>query len=336
MLNVAIVGLGWWGKTITDRMTKSDEMRITRAVDLFPENHAAYTEKYGVPVCADYADVLSDPSIDAVILTTPNSLHTAQVAAAAKAGKHVFCEKPLALNRAEAAASVAICAAHGVQLGMGHERRFELAMVEIERMVRDGELGTIMHAESNFSHDKLINVPVTDWRRSASESPAAGYTAMGIHLSDAYINLFGPVAEVHAMTAKRVLDGDNGDVVSVLLRHESGLTSYLNAILYTPLYLRFCVFGTHAWAEYRNDTHPDTPGPATLTIQVTGQPARVIHYDWTDSVRANLDLFAKAAQGRATYSFTDEQKIGNIAVLEAIVRSVAEGGPVRLDTLKHA
>jgi predicted dehydrogenase len=333
MLNAAIVGLGWWGKTITDRMTKSNELRITRAVDLFPENHAAYAETYGVPVCADYDDVLADPAIDAVILTTPNSLHTAQVAAAARAGKHVFCEKPLALNRADAAASVALCAQKGVQLGIGHERRFELAMIEIERMVRAGELGTIMHAESNFSHDKLINVPVTDWRRSATESPAAGYTAMGIHLSDAYLNLFGPVSEVFAMTSKRVLPGDNGDVVSVLLRHETGLTSYLNAILYTPHYLRFCVFGSKAWVEYINETHPDTPGPATLRIQVTGQPPRIITYDWTDSVRANLDQFAQAAQGRATYCFTDDQKIGNIGVLEAIVRSVATGDPVRLADL---
>jgi len=334
MLNAAIVGLGWWGKTVTGRMATSDELRITRAVDLFPENQTSYTAQFGVPVCSDYAEVLADPAINAVILTTPNSLHTAQVAAAARAGKHVFCEKPLALNRADAAASVAICAKHGVQLGIGHERRFELAAIEIERMVRAGELGTIMHAESNFSHDKLINVPVTDWRRSASESPAAGYTAMGIHLADAYINLFGPVEEVHAMTARRVLEGDNGDVVSVLLRHESGLTTYLNAILYTPHYLRFCVFGSHAWVEYWCDTHPDTPGPATLTFQVTGQPARVVNYDWTDSVRANLELFAKAAQGRATYIFSDEQKIGNIAVLEASVRSAAEGRPVRIDSLK--
>jgi predicted dehydrogenase len=153
---------------------------------------------------------------------------------------------------------------------------------------------------------------------------------MGIHLSDAYVNLFGRATEVHAMTAKRVLEGDNGDVVSVLLRFENGVTAYLNAILYTPLYLRFCVFGTHAWAEYRNETHPDTPGPSTLTVQITGQPPRVTNYDWTDSVRANLDLFAQAATGRATYPFTDTQKIGNIAILQAIVTSVAEGRPVRI------
>jgi predicted dehydrogenase len=306
-------------------------MRITRAVDLFPENHGAYTEKFGVPVGKDYETVLADPAIDVVILCTPNSLHTSQVAAAARAGKHVFCEKPLALNRVEAEASVAVCRENGVLLGIGHERRFELAMLEVERMVRAGELGTIMHAEANFSHDKLINVPPTDWRRSATESPAAGMTAMGIHLSDAYVNLFGPVTEVQAMTAARVLPGENGDVISALLRFRSGATAYLNAILYTPLYLRFTVFGTKAWVEYRNETHPDTPGPSTLTVQVTGEPPRVVTYEWTDSVRANLDLFAQAIGGRAEYVFTDEQKIGNIAVLEAIARSAAEGRPVHLD-----
>lgn len=330
MLTAAIVGLGWWGKTITARLRTSDEIRITRAVDLFPERHADYSAAYGIPVGDNYADVLSDPAIDMVILCTPNSLHTAQVAAAARAGKHVFCEKPLALTRAEAEASVAVCAQHGVKLGIGHERRFELAMLEIERMVRAGELGTIMHAESNFSHDKLINVPPTDWRRSATESPAAGMTAMGIHLSDAYVNLFGPVDEVFAMTAKRVLPGENGDVVSVLLRHASGVTSCLNAVLYTPLYLRFCIFGTQAWVEYRNETHPDTPGTSTLTVQVTGKAPQVTTFDWTDSVRANLEQFAQSIRGEQSYAFTDAQKIGNIAVVEAVVTSAAEGRAVRL------
>lgn len=330
MLNAAVIGLGWWGKTITGRLRASEEVRVTRAVDLFPDRHADYTAQHGVPVTGDYAEVLADPDVHVVILCTPNSLHTAQIRAAAEAGKHVFCEKPLALNRAEAEASVALCRAKGVMLGIGHERRFELAMEEIARMVKAGELGEIMHAEGNFSHDKLINVPVTDWRRSATESPAAGYTAMGIHLSDAFLWMFGPAVEVQAMTARRVLPGDNGDVVSAVIRHATGPTSYLNAVLYTPLYLRLCVFGTKAWVEYRNATHPDTPGPATLTIGRTGQAEEVRHYDWTDSVRANLEEFARAATGRGGYRFSDAELVGNVAVLEAIVASAAHGGSVRI------
>jgi predicted dehydrogenase len=330
MLKAAVIGLGWWGKTMTARLAASDEIRITRAVDLFPDRHADYTAQHGVPVSGDFDAVIADPGIDVVILCTPNSLHTAQIAAAARAGKHVFCEKPLALNRAEAEASVALCRAQGVMLGIGHERRFEPAMEEITRMVRAGDLGELMHAEGNFSHDKLINVPVTDWRRSATESPAAGYTAMGIHLSDVFISLFGPATEVQAMTAARVLPGDNGDVVSALVRHRSGATSYLNAILYTPHYMRLVIFGTKAWVEYRNATHPDTPGPATLVIGRTGQPDETRHFDWTDSVRANLDEFARAATGRGTYRFRDEELVGNIAVLEAIVASAAGAGSVKI------
>jgi predicted dehydrogenase len=330
MLNAAVIGLGWWGKTMTGRLAASDEIRITRAVDLFPERHADYTAQHGIPVSGDLADVLGDPDIHVIILCTPNSLHTAQIAAAANAGKHVFCEKPLALNRRDAEASVALCREKGLMIGIGHERRFEPVMEEITRMVRAGELGELMHAEGNFSHDKLINVPVTDWRRSATESPAAGYTAMGIHLSDGFISLFGPAVEVQAMTAARVLPGENGDVVSALLRHKNGATSYLNAILYTPHYLRFVVYGTKAWVEYRNATHPDTPGPATLTIGRTGQEDEVRHFEWTDSVRANLDEFARAATGRGTYRFKDDELIGNVAVLEAIVASAAGGGTIKI------
>ncbi|WP_188052348.1 Gfo/Idh/MocA family protein [Aureimonas fodinaquatilis] len=330
MLKAAIVGLGWWGRTIITRMAHSDRMQIVTAVDVDPAKHEDYARENGLELHSDYERVLADPNIDCVILCTPNSLHTTQVEAAAKAGKHVFCEKPLALTRAEAQRSVDACRKAGVLLGIGHERRFERAMQEVRRLVRSGELGTIMHAESNFSHDKLINVPQNDWRRSSKESPAAGMTAMGIHLSDAYVNLFGPAQEVYALTANRVLNSENGDVVSVLLRFENGVTAYLNAVLYTPLYLRFTVFGTKAWVEFRNDTHPDTPGPSTLTVQVTGEEPKITQYDWTDSVRENLDSFADAVKGQGDYIFTDIEKVGNIAILEAIAVSAASGQPVTI------
>ena len=77
MLNAAVIGLGWRGRTISGRMQASQEMRIMRAVDLFPEKQGDYTAKYGVPVTGDYTAVLAGPDIGAVILTTPIRLHTA-------------------------------------------------------------------------------------------------------------------------------------------------------------------------------------------------------------------------------------------------------------------
>jgi predicted dehydrogenase len=308
-------------------MQGSPVLRITTAVDTNPAG-AAIAREHGLAFLPELGLALRDPAIDAVILCTPHSQHTSQVLAVAAAGKHVFCEKPLALTRADAERSVTACRAAGVMLGIGHERRFEPAMVEVRRLVRSGALGTIMHVEANFSHDKLASQPEGDWRTSPKDAPAAGMTAMGIHLTDAFIDLFGPISEVFAATSSRVAYKDNGDVMSAHVRFASGATGYLNAILVTPLYITFTVFGSEGWVEVRNHTHPDTPGPVTLTLQPREGARQVREFAWTDTVRENLELFARACRGEAVYPFTDAQKIGNIATLEAICLSARGNAPV--------
>lgn len=329
VVRAAVAGLGWWGKHIVRRLGGSEVVRITTAVETNPAL-AAFAAEHGLAYRSSLDDVLADPEIDAVILATPHSMHTSQVLAAAAAGKHVFCEKPLALTRADAERSVAACRAAGVVLGIGHERRYEPGMVEVERLVREGDLGTIMHVEADFSHDKLANVPPGDWRTAPKDAPAAGMTAMGIHLTDAFVHLFGPVVEVFAMTTSRVAYPDNGDVISAQVRFASGATGHFKAILVTPLYINFTVFGSEGWAELRNHTHPDTPGAATLTVHYRDGREAAREYEWTDTVRANIERFGRAVLGEAEYPFTDEEKIGNISTLEAICRSAAAGSAVKL------
>ena len=332
MLKAAVIGLGWWGKHIVRRTKGSRDIQLVLAVD---QNAGleSFARDNAIPYASRFEDALADRNVEAVLLATPHSMHTAQVAAAAKAGKHVFCEKPLALTRKDAEASVAACKAAGVFLGIGHERRYEPAMTHLRRLVRSGELGTIMHAEACFNHDKLANVPQGDWRTSPKDAPAAGMTAMGIHLSDAFIDLLGPVSEAYAMTAARVAYKDNGDVVSALLRHESGVTSYINAILVTHHRITYLVYGSDGWADVVYDTHPDTPGASRLRVEWRDGRKWAQEYQWEDTVRLNLEAFARAAQGKGEYMFTDQQKIANVATLEAITRSVAEGRPIKIDPI---
>ena len=330
MVRAAVAGLGWWGKHMVRRMAGSDVLRITTAVETGPAQ-VGFAEEHGLAFSTDFASVLADPAIDAVILCTPHRLHAEQVPAVAGAGKHVFCEKPLALTRADAERSVAACREAGVVLGIGHERRYEPAIEELRRILGEGALGTIMHVEANFSHDKLAEVPQGDWRTSPQDAPAAGMTAMGIHLTDLIIDLFGDVAEVYAATTSRVAYRDNGDVLSVHLRLSSGATAYVNAILVTPLYIALRVFGSQGWAEIINHTHPDTPGPTTLTLQHRDGRRESRDFAWSDTVRANLEAFARAVEGSAPYRFTDAQKVANIATLEAITRSVASRAPAPVE-----
>ena len=146
MLNIAIIGLGWWGRTHINAIhNKSDKVKVIRVVDLNIEGSKDYASEQGLKLTANYRDAPDDPDVDAVVLVTPHSLHTEQIIAAAETGKHVFTEKPFALNKADAERSVAAAEKAGIQLGLGHNQRYAAPQTEIKSMIESGQLGTIMH-----------------------------------------------------------------------------------------------------------------------------------------------------------------------------------------------
>ncbi len=331
--SIVIAGFGWWGKHFATRLQDHETIRIAGIVEPFEGNHVGI-RAMGLEVITDLSDALQRDDVEAVVLTTPNLLHEEQVIACAKAGKHVFCEKPLGLTAASARRSVAACKAAGVQLGVGHERRFEPAMQALKTAIKAPEFGTIMHAEAAFSHDKLIGTPAGDWRTSKEVCPAAGMTAMGIHLTDLFISFFGRVKTVQAMTASRSLGWETGDLVTAQLGFEAGMTATLSAVLHTPHFIRMHVFGTDEWIEVLNDTHPDTPGgKVRYQKSRTGQPVEQTTYDWADSVSMNLEAFIDAAQGNSDYPFTMDEMVHNIEVLEAIKISAEEQKTVFISDL---
>ncbi len=289
---------------------------------------------HGLEPQPDLDNALARSDVDAIVLTTPNLVHEQQVIACASAGKHVFCEKPLGLSAASARRSVAAVQQAGVQLGIGHERRFEPAMIALKAAIDAGALGTIMHAEAAFSHDKLIGVPKGDWRTSRAVAPAAGMTAMGIHLTDLLISFFGRVGTVQAMTASRSLGWETGDVVTAQLGFEAGMTATMSAILHTPHFIRMHVFGTRQWIEVLNESHPDTPGGKVRYLaSETGQESVRKEFEWEDTVVRNLEAFAAAIAGTAEYPFTTGQMVHNVEVLEAIARSAEDRRTVEIAEL---
>jgi predicted dehydrogenase len=331
MIKAAIIGLGWWGSHIVNTLQgKSDKITFVRGVDVTPDAVSSFAQSNGIEVTSDFVDVVSDPDLNAIVIATPHSLHEEQIVAAAEAGKHVFCEKPLALTLASAERSVAACNEAGVVLGIGHERRFEPAMQEIARLVESSELGDIMHVEANFSHDKLANLNASNWRVSSIESPAAAMTATGIHITDAYVNMFGPVKQLFAMTAKRNPANANGDILNFNLRFKSGATGSFNSVLETPLYLRYAVFGSKAWVEARDYSHPSEPGTTDLFISKSEGDIEKKTYKSVDTVRLNFEAWADAIYGIADYPFSSAQKLENIAVFEAICQSAQTGLPINL------
>ena len=332
-LRIAIAGFGWWGRHIAKRLDGHTTIKVVAVIEPVDAVHDDIRAA-GLEPLTDLDAALARVDVDAVVLTTPNPVHEEQVVACAAAGKHVFCEKPLGLTAASARRSVAAVEAAGVQLGIGHERRFEPAMVALKAAVDAGELGTIMHAEAAFSHDKLIGVPQGDWRTSKAVSPAAGMTAMGIHLTDLLISFFGRVKTVQAMTASRSLGWETGDVVTAQLGFEAGMTATLSAVLHTPHFIRMHIFGSTQWIEILNESHPDTPGGmVNYLIAETGKDHVRKVLQWEDAVVHNLEAFADAIAGTRAYPFTPDQMVHNIEVLEAITRSAEDGRTVEIAEL---
>ena len=333
-MKLAIAGFGWWGRHIVTRLKDHNHLDVVLVVEPNEELHDEIGS-LGLHFTANFEAALSDPAVDAVVLTTPHMFHEEQVVACANSGKDVFCEKPLGITAASARRSADACREAGVILGIGHERRFEPAMQKLKRMIDEGALGTLMHVEAAFSHGKLIGVPSGSWRTSAKDSPGAGMTGMGIHLTDLMIWMFGPVAEVQAQTRQRILDWETGDMVVAQLGFSSGQTGQLQAILATPHFMRFHVFGSKRWVEIRNGTHPDTPGGVTeFIVAESGEAPVSEEIAWSDSVVSNLEAFSSAVSGTSVYPWTDDQLIHNIELYEAIVTSANSGETVSLSQLR--
>jgi len=329
MLKAAQVGLGWWGSQVTKVLTGSDKIEIAYGIDPFEATAARYTADHGLPVYPDYQHALDDPDIDAVILTIPHRIHEEAVIQAAKAGKQIFCEKPLSLTTDSARRMIKACDAAGIVLGVGHERRFEPAWEEIKRMADAGEFGTIIHMEAHWSHDRWLGMTPDNWRGSKAESPAAGWTGMGVHLSDMMLSLAGQITEMQAHNAKRILEIETGDVISAHFRFADDTTGHIAALSATPDYARFAVFGSHAWAEARETQHVDPGGTTNFYVRRRGDAEQTrIDFEPASPVKAGYEHWADAVEGRVEYRFSNEERLGNVAFLQAVVDSSESGKPV--------
>ncbi len=332
MVNAAIVGLGWWGKQLASSVQDSELVRIVRGIE---PNSAVANElgaHCGFTISPDLDTALDDPEVEALILATPHVLHDEQIARAARAGKHVFCEKPLSLTRQGAVRSVELLHERGLVLGIGHERRWEPPIASMLADVRSGQFGTLLQLEANFSHDKFLALAGDNWRLSADHAPAGGMTATGIHIFDLATHLFGEAATAFASSVTLASSIRNGDSSCALVRYRTGATAYVASILATPFFSRLALFGSHGWLEIRDKAHVEAPDGWVVTRCARGGEPVAVEVPASRPVRANLEAFARAVRREAPYPVSTTDRIATTAVMEAIFRSAGSGRVESVET----
>jgi predicted dehydrogenase len=323
MIKAAMVGLGRWGQTIlAATQGKSDKIRFVRGVSQDPD-HAKIADAHGLRFSADLADAIADPEVEAVFLATPHSLHLRQVQQVAKAGKPVWCEKPLSLTVAEATQAIDACRAAGVPLGTGTNKRCYASMRELRRLIAEGAIGEILHIEGHYSNENSTRVR-GGWRDDPNESPAAGMTGGGLHTLDAFVSIAGPIREIDARLFSRKPSPDPRDVVAVLATFESGVTGLMATVRASPVVWRVQVFGTNGYVEAQDED--------TVVLAQMGKKPQSTTYPHVDPLRALVEAFADTVAHGTPFPITPPQILDMVGAFEAIVASVERREPVLVGT----
>ena len=325
MLRAAICGAGRWGTRLIESVQgKSGKIGFVAAVTRNPADRRPLADRFGLTLTKNYADVLADPGIDAVVLCTPHSQHAGEIIAAAKAGKHVFCEKPFTLTRADAEAAIAACKAAGITLHVGFNRRYAPAYVDMKRRIDAGEIGKIRHIEGQFSGPASYQTEPGNWRSNQTESPGGSMTARGVHVVDSMVHIAGLVETVFAFSVRLQHEIDVDDTTACLLRFAGGVTGTLGTLHATSPFYRIHVFGSKGALEMRGETE-------LLVSDLAGNTQRIT-YDIVDKERAELEAFADAVASGMKFVIAPEEIVNTVAVTEAVAASAHAGKAVTISS----
>ncbi|HEY8780738.1 MAG TPA: Gfo/Idh/MocA family oxidoreductase [Mucilaginibacter sp.] len=183
VLRVAIMGLGSYGTRVAEAMQACTKAKLVGVISGTPSKIKNWQGKYGIPEknCYNYENfdaIKNNPAIDAVYVITPNGLHHDEVIRVAKAGKHVICEKPMAVNAKEGQEMVDACKAANVKLLVGYRMHFEPKTLEVVRMRKDGEFGKILFFQGQCGF--TVGDP-TQWRLNKQLSGGGSLMDIGIY-----------------------------------------------------------------------------------------------------------------------------------------------------------
>jgi predicted dehydrogenase len=322
---VASIGIGWWSDVLADAAARTGgRVQVVSCFTRSQNKRLGFAEKYKCRVAANLDELLADGEVEGIINTTPNHAHLETTAAAARAGKHVFLDKPIANTIGEAKAITKACKDAGVALAVGYQRRRESHFRWIRERIDAGDVGKLVQAEANISRDREGKFELGHWRYTAEGMPGGVMLQIGLHYVDVLMMLLGPVKTVSGMASQLVLPGDNPDVGTLLMTHENGAVSSLSTSYASASeYYLMNIYGKRMSFYYNL-----FDGLRCLK-QGESEPTAVAVED-TDTLADELIEWADAARGAGTPEVGGEGATESLAVVKAGIKSVQEGRHVEV------
>jgi predicted dehydrogenase len=343
-IRVGIVGLGRWARVLNRAAKLSDKIDIVAGYSRSEEKRSAFAQETGIAVVPDLQSLLSDPTTTGMILTVPNEQHLPVALEVAKAGKHVYTEKPIASTLEDGLEIEALEAEYGVTVTVGHSARLLGGIRAIREAIDAGELGTVGFMEANFSNERALELTPKTWRWYKDRAPGGPLSQLAIHMFDIVQYLGGDVAEASSVAAKFSPVGAEVDDQSMtLLKFTDGKIAYVGSCWTSPGVFAVRVFGSKGLMHYEIDFGTwDTPEKlrenSILYIQrgKDGFAKReVLEQPESDMFRAELEIFAESCRSGTGSELSAANGISALACVNAALRSIERNGEaVKLDEVR--
>ena len=336
-LNIGIVGAGRIGKVHAASITYNiPQAQVVRVTDVYYPAAKALAETYGVPnYGTDYMDIINDPEIDAVLVCSPTPTHADISIAAMKAGKHVFCEKPVDLTIEKIKKTAEVAAETGKKLQIGFNRRFDHNHGKVQKLAADGTLGNI----------ELIKITSRDPEPPSPEYAASSgglYIDMMIHDFDMAMFLAGcDVKEVYAMGTSlvdpRIGEAGDVDTAIVTLTFENGALGVIDnsrraAYGYDQ---RVEVFGSKGMAYAENQT-PTRTSIATRDGIIGPKPDGFFLERYMASFIEEMKQFIAAINEDKEVPVGIHAGLMSVVLAKAAKKSLDEHRPVKIAEILEA
>jgi 1,5-anhydro-D-fructose reductase (1,5-anhydro-D-mannitol-forming) len=292
----------------------------------------AMAEKHGAPEAYDnLQSLVASPNVDAVYICTPVSFHSRHTLAAAAAGKHVLCEKPMGLTVEECRVMIDACRSQGVILGIGYMVRFRAAVRRLKAMIEAGELGGVVsgRAQTNIWYPPGPG----RWRYLPDLSGGGALMDLGAHCVDTLRDLIGEVVEVQALASSARMGAAVEDTLLGAMRFENGALGQIDCSFSVPH--RECpleIFGTKRSVTIARALGGFEVPEMTVHDGVASQRVQI---DAVDPYIVQFDQFSQAIRDNQSPEVDGAEGLRNTSVIQALYRAAEQGEPVRVASEGH-
>ena len=231
-----IVGTGTHAENfMAPALLSRPETKLMAVCDVEEKKAEEFAQRHGIEQrYISFEEMLKNPDLDVVWIATPNHLHARQTIQAAEAGKHILCEKPMALSIADAEAMIEACEKNGVHLGIDFQNRFHPAHREVYRLIRTGAVGDIAAARAQFCRGFHRGF-MKGWRVDPASAGAGALMGQGLHPIDLLRFLLGSeVVEVSAFSDEKPPHRPVEDMAYIMLRFENGVRAMVMCGILAP------------------------------------------------------------------------------------------------------